>query len=313
MKKILITGSNGFVGTHFIKYCQENFSDWSIEGIGRSANTNPAINYHQINLLEKETLKKLIEKIKPDYVLHLASLSSVADSWQNPETSFVNNTNIFLNLIEAIRLFSPQSKILSIGSSEEYGIVKPENLPLKENDSAKPANPYAVARVAQENLSLIYASGFKLNLCCTRSFNHIGPGQNEKFVFGSLIKQFARIHLKESAPVISIGDGSIIRDFTDVRDVVRAYGLLLQKGEPGQLYNVCSEVGYSITQIIQLASKILDIPVEIKKDPKLVRPIDNPRIIGSYQKLMGLTQWKPKIELKQTIIDMFEDYLIKEK
>ena len=185
MKKLLITGAAGFVAGYFIEFLKENEIEYDILGldiVDKLSCDYPSYKYKRINLQDKELIKEVIENFKPDYILHLASISSVSESWSYPVESFVNNTNIFLNIIESIRELQLSTRILSVGSSEEYGNYPSDKMPLKEDYELKPCNPYSVARVSQEMLSKLYADNYGLNIIMTRSFNHIGPRQNDKFV-----------------------------------------------------------------------------------------------------------------------------------
>jgi len=311
MKSILITGMSGFVGGHFTRFLHNKKPDYVIHGVSRSKpawdfiqnrdSILNAVNFHQCDLLDSKKIDDIIRDIQPDYILHLASFSSVSQSWKDPLVSFLNNTNAFLNIVEAVRIHDFDTKILSVGSSEEYGIVKESDLPLTEKKNVAPANPYAVARVSEEHLAYIYAKGYHLNICCTRSFNHIGPGQSEQFVVSSLAKQFAEIAIQHKKPVITIGAGSIIRDFIDIEDVIRAYDMLLEKGVCGEVYNVCSGRGHSILDIVNALSELTHIPVVVEKNLTLLRPIDNPVLIGSYDKLQKSTGWKPSCPFKQSL------------
>jgi GDP-4-dehydro-6-deoxy-D-mannose reductase len=311
MKSILITGISGFVGGHFSRFIVNKHPDFVIQGVSRSKpawdfvqdrdSLLAAVTFYPGDLLDSQKINKIIGEIEPDYILHLASFSSVAQSWREPLASFLNNTNAFLNIVEAVRTQALDTKILSVGSSEEYGIVKESDLPLTEKKHVAPANPYAVARVSEENLAQIYAKGFHLNICCTRSFNHIGPGQSDQFVVSSLARQFAEIALHHKKPVIKIGAGSIIRDFIDIEDVIRAYDAILEKGVPGEVYNVCSGRGYSILDIVNALSELTHIPVVVEQNQTLLRPIDNPVLIGSYDKLNGATGWKPECPFEKSL------------
>jgi GDP-4-dehydro-6-deoxy-D-mannose reductase len=311
MKSILITGISGFVGGHFTRFIVNKKSDYVIHGLSRSKpawdffhNLDPildAITFYQCDLLDSKKTNEIIEWIQPDYILHLASFSSVSQSWGEPMTSFLNNTNAFLNIVEAVRTLDFNTKILSIGSSEEYGIVKESDLPLNEKKHVAPANPYAVARVSEEYLAQIYAKGYHLNICCTRSFNHIGPGQNDQFVVSSIAKQFAELAIYHKKPVIRIGAGSIIRDFIDIEDVIRAYDAILEKGISGEVYNVCSGRGHSINDIVNSLSELTHIPVVVEQNQNLFRPIDNPVLIGNYEKLQSTTGWKPECPIENSL------------
>jgi len=315
MKKILITGISGFVGGHFVHFLTTNHKDLEIHGVSRSKPAWDFVNippqmlddhyFHQLDLNDIPKIKVLIGEIQPDYILHLAAQSSVAESWKTPVFSFLNNTNIFLNIIDTVRLNDNAARVLSIGSSEQYGIVAEHDLPITEERQQSPENPYAVARVAQEHLARIYAKGFDLDICCTRSFNHCGPGQSDRFVVSAIVKQFARIARGIQEPVISIGNGAIVRDFVDVQDVVEAYSLLLSKGKKGEVYNICSGKGRAIKDIITILSEILDIQVSVHQEQGQIRPIDNPRIIGSFQKIQRDLGWKPTISFEQSLESMY--------
>jgi GDP-4-dehydro-6-deoxy-D-mannose reductase len=316
MKKILITGISGFVGGHFVHYLTTHHTDLEIHGISRSKPawdfipvmpglTNNS-HFHQADLMDIPKIRSLIEEIQPDYIVHLAAQSSVAESWKTPVDSFMNNTNIFLNIIDTVRLNDFTARVLSVGSSEQYGIVSEKDLPLQEKSLQRPANPYAVARVAQEQLARIYAEGYGLDICCTRSFNHCGPGQSDRFVVSSIVRQFVQIARGTQEPIIHIGNGSIVRDFIDVRDVVTAYNLLLRQGKRGEVYNICSGKGREIQDIVTILSDRLNISVKIKQEQTQIRPIDNPRIVGSNEKIRHELGWHPTIPFEQTLQSMYD-------
>jgi GDP-4-dehydro-6-deoxy-D-mannose reductase len=203
--------------------------------------------------------------------------------------------------VEAVRLQSINSKILSVGSSEEYGIVKERDLPLIEKKQISPVNPYAVARVSEEHLAQIYVKGYHLNICCTRSFNHIGPGQTDNFLVSSIAKQFAKIAISHKKPVIKIGSGLIIRDFVDIDDAIFAYDKILEKGVSGEVYNVCTGRGYSINDIVGILSELTQIPVKLTQNKDLIRPIDNPILIGNFKKLNKDTGWNPRVPIEKSL------------
>ncbi len=316
MKKILITGISGFVGGHFVHYLTSQHHNMEIHGISRSKPSwdflkgSEALlnNYysHQADLNDIPKIKSLIGEIQPEYIIHLAAQSSVAESWKSPVLSFMNNTNIFLNIIDTVRLNDNAARILSVGSSEQYGIVCEKDLPITEDRPQCPENPYAVARVAQEHLARIYAKGYGLDICCTRSFNHCGPGQTDRFVVSAIVKQFVKVAHGIQKPVIHIGNGTIVRDFVDVRDVVEAYYLLLTRGAKGEVFNVCSGQGRAIQDIVTLLSEMLRIRVETIQEKSRIRPIDNPRIVGSYQKIQQDLGWKPTIPFEESLMSMYQ-------
>lgn len=310
--KLLITGINGFVAQHFLQFLSETDNSFTILGVGKSPNpfhvkkfANLNLTYLSIDLLHKNEVGAIIKKFKPDYLLHLASISSVKHSWENPQESFVNNTNIFLNLVEEIRLQKIKCKILSVGSSEEYGIVSPDDLPVTESHRLNPANPYAVARVSQEMISKIYHDGFEMDILMTRSFNHIGPGQRDTFVISSFAKQLTLISKNRIADkTVVTGNLSIVRDFLDVRDVVKAYYLLLKHGKPGEIYNVASGTGYSLKQILDKMCSILNIEVTVKENKDLFRPNDNQIITGDSSKIKQELKWAPSYSIDQSLTDL---------
>ena len=316
-KTILITGFSGFVATHFVEYIYNNDSEYNIVGIDINP---PAFDYsifkdklqiafHQVNLLNTGELYKIFGEVMPEYVLHLAAFSSVAYSWKHPEESFKNNSNIFLNLIQVIKEIKPDCRVLSVGSSEEYGNVAHENVPIRENQEINPLSPYAVARVSQEMLSKVYVDAYGLNIIMTRSFNHIGPRQSERFVVPSFINRI--LDLKDQGIAcgeIETGNLEIIRDFVDVRDVVRAYWLLLQDGTPGEIYNICSGRGIKLADIVRIVADKIGVNITTRVNPEYVRPNDNMEIVGSCYKIESELGWKPTRKIEETIYDMILYY-----
>lgn len=312
MNKYLITGFSGFVGRHFVEYLENNEKDCLVKGLDIhnpdfefDQYKNVKISFEKTDLLFKDQVEYIIHEFQPNYILHLASFSSVAFSWKEPVQSFQNNTNIFLNLIDAVRKLNIDTRILSIGSSEEYGNVNDEDLPLREDHKLSPISPYAVARISQEYLSGVYIDGYGMDIVLTRSFNHIGPMQKSIFVVSSLAKQLVELKKsgKNKGPVVT-GDVSIVRDFTDVRDVVRAYYLLLKEGKKGHVYNVCSGTGISLKDLIDIMARHLNIEVDIIIDNRLIRPADNKRIIGSNEKIKRELGWENRIPLEQSLTDI---------
>lgn len=316
MQRYIITGVSGFVGKNFIKYLNANIRQSEILGIDiRPFDIHPE-NYEHLkfkfersDLKDKDTLCKLIYNFRPDFILHLASYSSVAGSWKSPNTSFLNNVNIFLNLIESVRMIGLKCRILSVGSSKEYGSVKIEDLPLKESNQLNPSSPFGVARVTQELLSRLYADVYGLDIVITRSFNHIGPGQNENYAVASFAKQLVEVRKNKLNEFLSAGDVSIVRDFIDVRDVVCIYHKLLLNGKKGEIYNVCSGYGVSLRNIIQMICEILEVNISIKQDLKLKRPKDNPVIIGCNEKIKREINWTNEFSLERSLKDVVQYYM----
>lgn len=317
MKKILITGFSGFVSRHFIEYLYNENFDYEILGVDinppkislESYQDRLNVKFKELNLLEKGELNAVIADFRPDYILHLASFSSVAYSWKFPADCFNNNTQIFLNLTEGLRENDlTECRVLSVGSSEEYGNVTEEQLPLKEDMHLEPVSPYAVARVSQEMMSKVLVDGFGMNIILTRSFNHIGPYQDTRFVIPSFVRRILDVVESGSdSGEIETGDTMIVRDFLDVRDVVRAYYLLLTKGTPGEVYNICSGKGVALKEIISEIAELLSVQIEGKVNPEFVRPGDNQKIVGSYEKIHMEVGWEPEISLNQTLLDLITE------
>lgn len=303
-KKFLITGAAGFVAKHFVEYLQKNSIKASVLGLDIAENVALPIEYKKVNLTNKTEIYSILHDFKPDYIVHFASISSVSQSWKEPVNSFVNNTNIFLNLVDSVRLLNLKTRILSIGSSEEYGNYPKEQMPLKETYQLHPDSPYSVARVSQEMLSKIYADKYGVDIVMSRSFNHIGPGQRDVFVIASFIKQLVEISKGNKEAVLSVGNVDVVRDFLDVRDVVDIYYKILTCGKIGEVYNVCSGNGLQLRKIIALATEELKVQVEICVDKDKIRPIDNMVIIGDNQKIRTEFNWVPKISIEQSIKDI---------
>lgn len=309
MKKILITGVNGFVANHFLDFLEQNQIKSEVLGLdvieflNKTDYKNIIFKYHKIDLLNTEEIDNILYLFQPDYILHLASYSSVAFSWKNPVLSFQNNTNIFLNLVETIRRYQFKTRILSIGSSEEYGNINKDNLPLKETAPLDPLSPYAIARVSQEMLSKLYACSYGLDIVMTRSFNHIGPGQSDVFVVSSFVKRVLEKIKSQQEVTLVTGDLSIIRDFLDVRDVVNAYYLLLEKGVSGEVYNVCSGTPIELKELVAKIGELLNVEIKIEVNPEFIRPNDNKIIVGDNSKLNAIG-WKQSISLEKSIQDI---------
>ncbi len=313
MEKFLITGFSGFVSQHFLNLLESMKvhvavlgMDIQLPGFSFEHYKFVKCQFCKTDLLDKNQVDNTLYQFQPDYILHLASYSSVAFSWKNPSASFANNTNIFLNLLEQIRTMNLKCRIISVGSSEEYGNVDIKDIPLKESQELKPVSPYAVARVSQEMLSKVYVDGYGLDIILTRSFNHIGPGQKDIFVISSFAKQLVEIKNQTKIPQLQTGNLGITRDFLDVRDVVKAYYTLFKKGRKGEVYNICSGVGITLADIIQKMADILSIKITTVTDTSLIRPNDNLLIKGSNEKIKKETGWDTTISLDQSLRDILK-------
>lgn len=301
MKRYIITGVKGFVGKYFVDCLRAHEKDCEILGVDIvSGIGDEDYQYQQLNLTDKEQVYKLISDFSPDYIVHLAAVSSVAQSWQDPAGCFLNNMSVFFNLADAVRLNKLNCRILSVGSSEEYGYY---DEPMREEFLLHPKSPYSVARVSQEYISKLYVDRFDLDIVMTRSFNHIGPRQSDKFVIPSFVRQLVQIS-KGGENKMSVGNIEVIRDFLDVRDVVEAYYRIVRFGKKREVYNVCSGQGTKLADIIEKVSQKLGISPQIYVDASRIRANEIMSVIGSNQKLKNELGWQQQYSLEDTLADM---------
>ncbi len=310
--RVLITGITGFVGSHLADFLLKK-GDIEIYGIERWRSKTENIEHikNRIALMgcdirDASSVKKLIEKIKPDKIFHLAAQSFVPTSWHAPQETLTTNIIGELNVFEAVRELEINPVIQIAGSSEEYGLVEEDELPVKETNPLRPLSPYAVSKVGQDLLGYQYYKSYGLNIIRTRGFNHCGPRRGEVFVCSDFAKQIAKIEKKKQEPVIHVGNLEAIRDFTDVRDMVKAYWLATEKGKPGEVYNICSGKGWKIKEVLNILLKLTKEKIEIKEDPKRMRPSDVPVLVGDSTKFREATGWKPEIPFEKTLEDLLD-------
>ena len=310
MDTYLITGYGGFVSQYFLSFLNNLSIKIQVIGIARKEINsqkeycNLEINVEYFDLSNATKLYDVIEKYKPNYILHLASISNIQSSWQQPKETFLNNISIYFNLLEAVRILNIKCRILAVGSADPYGIINKEDIPISENKALSPINTYSVAKMSQEYISKIYVECFGLDIVITRSFNHIGAGQTTSFVIPNFIQQI--IHKPKETMLV--GNLKVIRDFLDVEDIVRAYYLLFEFGIKGEVYNVCSGKGYSIEDILKKIYTIVGYEVPYQINPDLLRPNDIPIIIGDNTKICTTTNWKPTIEITDTLQKIIDYY-----
>ncbi|MDP2924252.1 MAG: GDP-mannose 4,6-dehydratase [Candidatus Omnitrophota bacterium] len=308
--KVLITGITGFVGSHLSEYLL-NKKDVEIYGIIRwrsdiknISHIKEKIKLYEADIRDFVSVKGMIAKIKPDKIFHLAAQSFVGASFGAPQETLTTNIVGELNIFEAVRSLRINPFILIAGSSEEYGLVHKNELPIKETNPLRPLSPYAVSKVTQDILGYQYFKSYGLNIIVTRAFNHTGPRRGEPFVSSNFAKQIAMIEKGKQEPVINVGNLETVRDFSDVRDVVRAYWLSLDKCKPGEVYNICSGKGYKIKEILNILLSLTKERVKIKEDPERLRPSDVPVLIGDCAKFRKATGWKPEIPFEKTLEDL---------
>jgi len=310
--KVLITGITGFVGSHLADYLL-SLGSIEIYGIERWRSRTENIEHirDKIKLVgcdirDSISVTETIGKIKPDKIFHLAAQSFVPSSWQAPQESLTTNIIGELNVFEAVRAVNINPVIQIAGSSEEYGLVLPDELPIKETNPLRPLSPYAVSKVGQDFLGYQYYKSYNMNIIRTRAFNHTGPRRGEVFASSNFAKQIVEIEKNKREPVVFVGNLDARRDFTDVRDVVRAYWLATEKCLPGEVYNISSGKALSIKEMLDLLLKISKVKVEIKQEPSRMRPSDVSVLLGDNTKFCKQTGWKPEIPFEQTLKDLLE-------
>lgn len=307
--KALITGVNGFVGGYLADYLiSQGIEVWGTKLLKTRVNQELCrkVIIRDMDLMNKDQVFNVINECMPDYIFHLAAQSSVALSWENPQLTMSINVNGTLNLFDAVRNCDIAAKFLLIGSSEEYGIVKYENPAINEDYPLNPMNPYAISKAVQEQFALQYVRVFDMNIVMVRSFNHIGPGQSPTFVIPDFAQRIAKMEKGLIKSVLLVGNLEAERDFTDVRDIVRAYYEVIKKGESGQVYNIGSNKSYKISDLLDILLSLSDRRIIVKSDPERMRPSDVPIIRCDNTKLVNLTSWKPVYKIEDTIKDVLE-------
>ena len=311
--RLLITGVTGFVGRHLVAHVREAHPEVEIIGLVRPdglPEPDPAwrVTALTADLEDAKAIEAAVAEARPDAVVHLAAQSSPALSWSDPAGTFRTNAVGLLNLLEALRRRALRPRVLVIGSSEEYGRVRPEELPLAEDHPLRPGSPYATSKVAQGFVALQYFLAHDLPVIRTRTFHHTGPGRGEAFAESSFARQIAEIAAGRRGPVLKVGNLDALRDFSDVRDVARAYWALLESGCPGEVYNVASGVGVRIGELLERLVTLSGLRVELRVDPARLRPSDLPALVGNPAKLRAATGWQPRIALDDTLRDLLDDW-----
>jgi GDP-4-dehydro-6-deoxy-D-mannose reductase len=312
--RILITGITGFVGSHLAEYCLQK-PDVKVYGtvlshhlgdeLQRVEHIRDKIELLECDLTNRVATSRILEKSKPDKIFHLAAQSFVPTSWKSPEDTLINNTLSELNIFEVLREMKLNPVIVIACSSEEYGLVFENELPVKETNPLRPLSPYAVSKICQEKLGFQYYQSYGLKTVLTRFFNTEGPGRGQDFVTSNFAKQIAEIEKGKKEPIIWVGNLEAKRDFNDVRDMVRAYWLASEKCKFGEPYNVCSGEARSIKSVLELLLSLSkEKNIEVKQDPERMRPSDVPVLVGDSSKFRQQTSWQPEIPFEKTMEDL---------
>lgn len=308
--KVLITGVTGFTGSHLAEFLLGK-GNIEVHGIERWRSKTENIEHirdkiilHECDIRDASSVRNVMEEIKPDRIFHLAAQSFVPASWSSPAETLSTNIIGQLNIFESCLQIGINPRIQLACSSEEYGLVYENETPITEDNPLRPLSPYGVSKVGQDLLGYQYFMSYKLHIIRTRAFNHSGPRRGEVFVCSNFAKQVAEIEKGKREPVISVGNLEAKRDFTDVRDTVKGYWLALEKGEAGDVYNICAQKAYSIRELLNMLLAQTKLEIKIKQDPARMRPSDVPILLGDCSKFMKKTGWRPTIPFEKTLEDL---------
>ena len=307
--RVLITGLTGFVGSHLAEYALAQGAEVYGSAKWRSKTDNIDHLQNQINLIDCDlrdlsSVNVLIKESQPDVIFHLAAQSFVPTSWHAPGETLSNNVICQVNLFEAIRANGIDPSVMIAGSSEEYGSVQPDELPIKETSPLRPLSPYAVSKITQDFLAYQYFQSYGLKVVRTRAFNHTGPRRGDVFVESSFAKQIAEIEVGGKDPVVYVGNLEARRDFSDVRDIVKGYWLATSKGDPGEVYNLCSGKMLTIQEVLDMLLAMASVSIKVEVDPKRLRPSDVMYLCGDSSKFRDRTGWSTEIPFEQTLSDL---------
>ena len=310
--RVLITGITGFVGSHMAEYALFKGAQVFGSNRWRSKTENiehlrSKVTFIESDLRDVSSVRALLEISVPDYVVHLAAQSFVGVSWHAPAETLTTNIISQVNLLEALRGLKMSPRFLAAGSSEEYGLVLEDELPIRETNPLRPLSPYAVSKVTQDMMAYQYFKSYGLPIIRTRAFNHEGPRRGDVFVTSNFARQVAEIEAGMREPVVYVGDLTPRRDYSDVRDIVRGYWLLLERGEPGEVYNLCSGRTWSIQAVLDFVLSLSTVKgITVKTDPARLRPSDVMILEGDPGKVHKATGWKVEIPFEQTLTELLD-------
>ena len=307
--RILITGISGFVGPYLARHIAETAPEAEIWGLVWAADPAKAPSSVQLvdgDLTDIATLTTALNQVRPDIIFHLAAASSVASSWDHPGRFLEVNAVGTVNLLEVARTLDLDTKVVVSSSAEVYGAVPTNQQPITEDSPLEPLSPYAASKAAQDLLTAQYYHGYGMPTIRLRLFHHTGPRRPTQFVASSFAHQIARIERGLDPPRLAVGNLEAVRDFTDVRDIARAYWLAATRGKPGAAYNVCSSRGTSIRHVLDMLLAHSEVDVEVEVDPNRLRAADIPCLVGDHSRFSDATDWQPEIPLEQTLGDLLD-------
>jgi GDP-4-dehydro-6-deoxy-D-mannose reductase len=308
--RALITGISGFVGSHLAEFLLAH-TDWQVAGtvygpVNNVEHLKDRLALFPVELSQGTVVSSVFKETRPDFVFHLAAQPISALSRRDPWFTLENNIRVQLNVLEAIAGAGLRSRVLVVGSSEEYGQVTPDQLPIGEDAPLRPTTPYAVSKIAQDYLGLQYYLSHGVAAVRVRPFNHIGPRQSKGFVGADFASQIAEMEVGLRSPEVVVGALDVSRDFSDVRDIVRGYYLALTQGEPGEVYNLGSEREHTVRALLETLISLAKPDVHIVSDPERMRPSDVPRIVADCRKLRARTGWRAEIPFEQSLRDLLD-------
>ncbi|MBQ7478495.1 MAG: GDP-mannose 4,6-dehydratase [Selenomonadaceae bacterium] len=297
--KILITGAAGFVGGHLLRAFAAHGHRLAAIDLGVAPLFEElSVSFHHADLLDGETVRKILREEKPDAIVHLAAIANVPFAWEHPAKTMAVNVGGTVTLLEAMVEAAPEAKLLTIGSSDAYGLTAKCGKPLTEDMPCDPQNPYSISKLCAEQMSMQLAKRYDLNVIAARSFNHFGPGQKLGFVVSDFASQIAAIERGERESVLSVGDLTAARDFTYIDDIIAAYVSLIEKNVPTGIYNICSGKPRRIEDVLREMLAISGENIGVRKDPAKMRPSEVPFFVGDGAKLFQATGWRPEKDFR---------------
>lgn len=308
MKKVLIFGGGGFVGSYLaLELKKSGYEVFGSDQLEEDAvNSDNLSDYSKANLLNKDEVEALLLRVEPDAVINLAAISSVGASWNIPQLTMEVNVVGALNIMEAARKLENMPRLMFIGSSEEYEAI---DAPISEETALNANNPYGISKMTQERFAAVYRERYGMKIFCVRPFNHTGIGQKDTFVLPSFCKQAAEIEKSGKPGVIHVGNLAAKRDFSDVRDIVRAYRMILESDNDSVIYNVGSGKAYSLQEMLDYIVGLSKQKIEVEVDKERFRPIDTPLVVCDYSKIEKDLGWKPEYSILDTLKEIFQYYV----